>query len=220
VPILFEQDCYNFDKYIAHGRQDHEELLPEESPAAPSINESDLNKLLEMGFPENRCRKALIATGNNGADIAMNWLFEHMDDADIDAPISGSTSVSNAQEPSKDDVTILMTMGFSEARVRKALSETNNDVNRAADWLFSHPEDVSESSQVDDNNVINTFGDSTLPADYQLQSVISHKGTSVHCGHYVVHIHKDQKWVLFNDNKVAEDPQPPLGDAYVYILRR
>ncbi|CAG8640577.1 3738_t:CDS:10, partial [Racocetra fulgida] len=118
------QDCYNFDKYIAHGRQDNEELLPEESPAAPSINESDLNKLLEMGFPENRCRKALIATGNNGADIAMNWLFEHMDDADIDAPISGSTSVSNAQEPSKDDVSILMTMGFSEARVRKALSET------------------------------------------------------------------------------------------------
>ena len=33
-----------------------------------------------MGFPEIRCKKALIATGNNGAETAMNWLFEHMDD--------------------------------------------------------------------------------------------------------------------------------------------
>jgi ubiquitin carboxyl-terminal hydrolase 5/13 len=39
-----------------------------------------LNQLLVMGFPEIRCKKALIATGNNGANMAMNWLFEHMDD--------------------------------------------------------------------------------------------------------------------------------------------
>ncbi|CAG8761381.1 20907_t:CDS:10 [Gigaspora margarita] len=222
VPILFEQDCYTFDEYIAHGRQDNEELLPEESTAGPAINESDLNKLLEMGFPENRCRKALIATGNNGADQAMNWLFEHMDDADIDAPILGSASVSNAQEPSEGDVSTLMAMGFSETRVRKALSETCNNVERAVEWLFSHPEDESDSLsvQVDANNTIKAFGDSTLPAEYQLQSFISHKGTSVHCGHYVVHVRKGEKWVLFNDNNVVEDPQPPLEEAYVYILMR
>jgi len=33
-----------------------------------------------MGFPEIRCKKALINTGNHGADVAMNWLFEHMED--------------------------------------------------------------------------------------------------------------------------------------------
>lgn len=39
-----------------------------------------LDQLIMMGFPETRCKKALIATGNNGAERAMNWLFEHMDD--------------------------------------------------------------------------------------------------------------------------------------------
>lgn len=36
-----------------------------------------------MGFPEIRCKKALIATGNNGTEIAMNWLIEHIDDPGI-----------------------------------------------------------------------------------------------------------------------------------------
>jgi len=35
---------------------------------------------MEMGFTRNRCLRAVIATDNNGAEVAMNWLFEHMDD--------------------------------------------------------------------------------------------------------------------------------------------
>lgn len=63
------------------------------------------------------------------------------------------------------------------------------------------------------------FSGSSLPANYQFQSIISHKGTSVHCGHYVAHVFKDQEWVLFNDDKVVNS-QPPLEEAYVYILGR
>lgn len=37
-------------------------------------------QLSGMGFPENRCKRALIATGHHGAEVAMNWLFEHMED--------------------------------------------------------------------------------------------------------------------------------------------
>lgn len=33
-----------------------------------------------MGFSENRCKRALLNTGHNGADIAMSWMFEHMED--------------------------------------------------------------------------------------------------------------------------------------------
>lgn len=40
-----------------------------------------MNQLTGMGFPEIRAKRALIATGHNGADVAMNWLFEHMEDA-------------------------------------------------------------------------------------------------------------------------------------------
>lgn len=39
-----------------------------------------MEQLMAMGFPRNRCMRALINTGNNGAEVAMNWLFEHMED--------------------------------------------------------------------------------------------------------------------------------------------
>jgi ubiquitin carboxyl-terminal hydrolase 5/13 len=40
-----------------------------------------------MGFPKVRCEKALHATGNEDPDAATNWLFAHMEDADIDTPV-------------------------------------------------------------------------------------------------------------------------------------
>nr|CAG8503511.1 9580_t:CDS:10 [Entrophospora candida] len=175
VPILFKKDTLTFDKYLAKGRQENETLLPEESSTGnqePSINESDLNQLLLMGFPEIRCKKALIVTGNNGADVAMNWLFEHMDDPDIDIPMT-----------------------------------INNNSGK-------------NSTMQQSPNSNDTYGDSSLPATYKLHSVISHKGTSVHCGHYVAHVRKSDQWVLFNDNKVVAAPNPPIEDSYIYVLER
>ncbi|CAG8433686.1 10408_t:CDS:10 [Diversispora eburnea] len=222
VPIIFSQDLINLDKYIAPEQPENEELLPDEpssSGESISVDEMDLNQLLLMGFPENRCKKALITTGNIGSEVAMNWLFEHMDDPDIDSPIvTGGSTSTNQQVPSESDIVQLTEMGFQVAQVKKALAETNNNVERAVEWLFSHPEDFTESFS-EQENINNTFGDSSFPANYQLQSIISHKGTSVHCGHYVAHVFKDQKWVLFNDDKVVNS-QPPLEEAYVYILKR
>lgn len=44
------------------------------------MDEAAVEQLMAMGFPRNRCMRALINTGNNGAEVAMNWLFEHMED--------------------------------------------------------------------------------------------------------------------------------------------
>jgi ubiquitin carboxyl-terminal hydrolase 5/13 len=44
------------------------------------VDAAALEQIIMMGFPENRGKKALIVTGNQGAEAAMNWLFEHMDD--------------------------------------------------------------------------------------------------------------------------------------------
>jgi uncharacterized UBP type Zn finger protein len=33
-----------------------------------------------MGIPENAAKHALYNTGNNSADMAATWYFEHMDD--------------------------------------------------------------------------------------------------------------------------------------------
>lgn len=62
--------------------------------------------------------------------------------------------------------------------------------------------------------------DATPPFNYKLDSFVSHKGTSVHCGHYVSHVYKNGEWILFNDNKVAVTPNPPIGEAYLYFLKR
>jgi ubiquitin carboxyl-terminal hydrolase 5/13 len=82
------------------------------------FNSEHLNQLLQMGFPENRCKKALIKTGHCGADAAMNWIFEHMDDQDIDASLDADMSTANV------DVGPLVDMGFSEAHAKRALKET------------------------------------------------------------------------------------------------
>lgn len=95
-------------------------------------------QLAGMGFPEIRCQKALLATGNSDAEAAMEWLFAHMDDigssvtsylpndlnlpTDIDEPIRASTAPT--AEPSPEQIGMLVDMGFTPAQGRKALKET------------------------------------------------------------------------------------------------
>ncbi|KAG1076965.1 hypothetical protein G6F42_025165 [Rhizopus arrhizus] len=113
-------------------------------------------------------------------------------------------------------------MGFSAQQAKKALHQTNNDTERALDWLFSHPDDNGEMNEqaTTDSAPAQAIGDATPPFNYKLDSFVSHKGTSVHCGHYVSHVYKNGEWILFNDNKVAVTPNPPIGEAYLYFLKR
>lgn len=64
---------------------------------------------------------------------------------------------------------------------------------------------------------------------YELVAMVSHMGTSSVCGHYVCHAKKEvvkadgtkeTKWVIFNDNKVAESNKPPKPFAYLYFYKR
>jgi len=55
---------------------------------------------------------------------------------------------------------------------------------------------------------------------YKLIALISHMGNSTICGHYVSHILKNDKWVIFNDNKVGISENPPKDLAYLYLYKR
>lgn len=60
------------------------DLLPDDvDKSSVSFNSEIMEQLQSMGFGENRCKKALLATGNLDADAAVSWLFEHMDDPGI-----------------------------------------------------------------------------------------------------------------------------------------
>ena len=57
-------------------------------------------------------------------------------------------------------------------------------------------------------------------SEYKLFAFISHMGTSTMVGHYVCHILKEGRWVIFNDEKVALSENPPMDLAYLYIYMR
>jgi ubiquitin carboxyl-terminal hydrolase 5/13 len=110
-------------------------------------------------------------------------------------------------------------------------------MERAVEWLFSHPDDAGD---LDDNSsaaAANTSaepkrygGSPNLPARYRLKAFISHKGPSVHSGHYVAHIRHEspdsgeEEWVLFNDEKVVKADTESVNNlrqlAYLYVFER
>lgn len=56
--------------------------------------------------------------------------------------------------------------------------------------------------------------------EYQLFAFISHMGTSTMCGHYVCHIKKEGRWVIYNDQKVCASEKPPKDLGYIYFYQR
>lgn len=150
VPVIVNDESFAFDSYMSNGLAADEELLPDDTDTGTARNkwvpnEAALSMLEAMGFPKVRCEKALHATGNEDPEAASNWLFAHMEDPDIDDPVdfnAGSGSVDGAASAAIDPEKIenLGAMGFSPPQARQALKETGGDMERAVDWLFSHPD--------------------------------------------------------------------------------
>lgn len=51
-------------------------------------------------------------------------------------------------------------------------------------------------------------------------AALIHLGKSAQAGHYVSYIKKQEKWILFNDAKVAETKDPILGKGYIYFFKK
>lgn len=109
-----------------------------------------------MGIPENAAKHALFNTGNNSPDMAVAWYFDNMDNPILNeplrvkkAPAGGSSQVNtSASQVSQDVVDQLMQFGFSEKKVRKALAATDNNPDRAGEWLFSHMDDPESDHEM------------------------------------------------------------------------
>lgn len=135
---------------------------------------------------------------------------------DMDEPLTtqqltgGGTSSSQSIGPSADAVAMVADMGFTPNQARKALHETSGNIEAAVEWLFSNPGDSGVDEGAISAQATTTTkatvarGSAGLPATYRLKAFISHKGNSIHVGHYVAHIQEPGiGWVLFNDEKVC-----------------
>ncbi|KAH7911744.1 hypothetical protein BJ138DRAFT_1149823 [Hygrophoropsis aurantiaca] len=243
IPVLLPSgDILTLDTYVGHGLQAGEIELPNVNAGAPQAIQFDPDTMAQlegMGFPTIRCQKAILATGNSGAETAMEWLFGHMEDPDIDDPIPTPGSSPSGPEPSEGEIAMLSDMGFTNAQAKKALRETAGNIERAVEWLFNHPDDNGDdTSSRKDTQPKPPPGSTRLPARYRLKAFISHKGPSVHSGHYVAHIRIRQvdnadamdvdngegKWVLFNDEKVVLADKTSVEElkklAYLYVFER
>ncbi|EAU87111.2 ubiquitin carboxyl-terminal hydrolase 14 [Coprinopsis cinerea okayama7 len=212
------------------GEEEFPAEAAEAAPGLPEFNAAAMAQLEGMGFPTVRCQKALLATGNSDPEAAMEWLFAHMEDPDIDdpIPIPGPGGSSAGPEPSPEQVAMLADMGFTPAQAKKALRETSGNAERAVEWLFNHPDDTGEEAAPapSTSSAPPTLpGSTAVPARYKLKAFISHKGPSVHSGHYVAHIRvSDDQWVLFNDEKVVKADAESVRDlkrlAYLYVFEK
>ncbi|TVK90633.1 Ubiquitin carboxyl-terminal hydrolase 13 [Bagarius yarrelli] len=194
----------------ATGLQPSEEELPDITPPivipedtrdssvnnsleSPEIDEASVMQLAEMGFPLEACRKAVYYTGNMGAEMAFNWIIAHMEEPDFAEPLaipsymeaelpsaSFPTATPLDNQPPEESISILTSMGFPRHHTIRALKTTNNNLERALDWIFTHPESEEESETMSDMadtepndssfTNANTHSDSTLSPEQEMSS--------------------------------------------------
>ncbi|GKY96919.1 hypothetical protein MPSEU_000650800 [Mayamaea pseudoterrestris] len=235
----------DLSQYRCSGPQDGEKLVPEDAsvtaPASafgPTIDESALSQLMDMGFSMNSCRRALIAVGGNNSEAAMNWIFEHNTDPDFNDPLpqvggpTGELALSHDSVVDEGSVqTLVENLGcFPADHVRAALKATNGSMEQAADWLFSHMDDIDSAisalqirEAASDGTHTSSAPSMTLEdgdGKYSMIGMISHIGKNTGSGHYVAHLKRGDDWVIFNDEKVALSSKPPTEHAYMYLYKR
>jgi ubiquitin carboxyl-terminal hydrolase 5/13 len=189
VPVVVTDEPIKFDSYFSSGPSAGELLLPDDDEEdTPSFvpNTEALSQLQDMGFPRVRCEKALHATGNSNPNEALNWLMEHMEDPDIDTPLNLGGSKQSKPQISQESIDMIGAMGFNAPQARQALKETNGNVEVAIGWLLEHPDAIGDFGEDESSgqpkDPKREPGSSKLPAAFQLQSIICHKGTSMHSG--------------------------------------
>lgn len=223
------------------GAVEGEVLMPQETTSPAGEKETTefvpdpaiVSQLMGMGFSENGCKRAAIATKNSSAEACMEWVFAHMEDPDFNdppVPTNGREKEADDEFPS-EAISSLTAMGFTDAQARAALKTSGGSLERAADWLFSHTDDldaavreVEESHSTQPEGGSEGGGGVTSLLDgepkYELLGFASHLGPNTSCGHYVAHIKKEGRFVLYNDEKVAVSQSPPTDLGFLYVYRR
>jgi len=208
-----------------------EELLGEEDKAvAPqvAVNQEHVEQLTALGFEHDMCEYALEMTNHSGAEMAAGWLFENGTDPAVVAKVkerSAPKAPATGTVP-LDLIDSLTMMGFTDAQARLGLSKTDCDIERAIDWIYSHPDEVAAANSGGGPAAAEAPKEEEKqeresgPVVYELAGFVQHRGTNVGSGHYVAYLRKGTQWVQFNDSKVTESIDPPVGQGSLYFFQR
>jgi ubiquitin carboxyl-terminal hydrolase 5/13 len=198
------------------------------------LDEGALGQLMDMGFSMNGCKRALLAVGGSNVETAMNWIFEHNSEANFNDPPEEESTSDSKDDPDTPQVdesvvdSLVASLGcFTVDQTRFALQKSGGQADRAADWLFSHMDDLDGAISTEKNKEDSSTSKALSTIDvedgdgrYSLVGMVSHIGKNTSSGHYVCHLKKDGKWVIFNDEKVALSESPPIPHAYMYLFQR
>lgn len=243
VAVLMPEEL-DLSELKGSGPVDGEVLFSEQAALAATNSEPKasafvpdaeiVSQLMGMGFSENGSKRAALATKNSSAEASMEWVFAHMEDPDFNDPlprVEETEDESSAAQFGAEDIGSLTAMGFSDPQAKAALKATGGSLERAADWLFSHADDLGAAvAAVEKDTTTASEGNESGVAScrdfidgeprYELLGFASHLGKNTSCGHYVAHIKKEARFVLFNDAKVAVSQNPPTDLGFLYIYRR
>lgn len=198
------------------------------------LNENIVGQLVDMGFSLEGSKRAVYHTREaNDSEAAVNWAVSHMEDSDFNHPFQIPSSkpkqskpASQAKKYDEESINSIISFGFTRKQAIKALEATNNNLERAADWIFSHSDELMDTDDNESESASASTASASSPeyrdgnGTYKLVGFISHMGTNANVGHYVVHLLKDGKWTIFNDEKAALSENPPKELAYLYLYQR
>ena len=186
--------------------------------------------------PELSAKWAVYETrGIGNVDAAMEWFFSNMENPILqtplptEAPAKGNGGAKAAVSYDAEALMMITSMGLSEKQAKRGLRKCDFNTERAIDFIFNHMDDpdsedgAGEAMDVDQvSQVASAFENSNPGAgNYKLQSFITHLGASIHAGHYVAHNRaENDKWIYFNDDKVASSNEPPVGKGYMFFFRK
>lgn len=100
------------------------------------VDETALQQLTEMGFPESRAIKAL-RLNHMSVTQAMEWLIEHVDDPSVDSPLPGqdASGAAGATAAATPGPSVSASASASGPHLRRSLSQSSTEESSRQDEL-------------------------------------------------------------------------------------
>jgi len=108
---------------------------------------SDAETLVEMGFPLNQAHRALAKTNYKGVQLAMDWLFAHADDPDINEPFDAPKGNVLGKEPGSEPSTAAAEAGSTDAAGAEDLQARSLKCNECGKLLKSEQEATAHAAR-------------------------------------------------------------------------